>query len=157
MSGTKAHQTQTPRTGGCLCGAVRYVAADVPHHMHVCHCTICRRISGFATLSVTIPFSAMHIDGAQSVVTYASSDRATRSFCGRCGAGLWFRMRDDDADYIISAGTLDDLTGLDITREIYVDTKPAAYALAGQHERLTGPEFEATLNANPEGASHDPA
>ncbi len=157
MSGSEDGRTDTPRTGGCLCGDVRFVAGEVPTHMHVCHCTICRRISGFATLSLTIPFHAMRIEGAPSVVTYASSDWAARSFCGRCGAGLWFRLLGDEADYIISAGTLDDLDGLEVTREIYVDSKPAAYALAGQHERLTGPEFEATLNIMPQGASHDPA
>ena len=145
------------RTGGCLCGAVRYQAGEVPHHLHVCHCGICRRLTGFATLSLSIPFRAMHIEDAASIVAYASSDWAIRSFCGRCGTGLWYRVLGGEADYIISAGTLDDLDGLKLGREIYVDRKPAAYALAGQHERLTEAEFEATLTANSEGASHDPA
>lgn len=138
------------RTGGCLCGAVRYVAAEVPGHMHACHCSICRKISGSATISLNIPHRAMTVTGGQHVVTYASSDWAARSFCGRCGSGLWYRLTGagaDTADYIISAGTLDDLTGLALTREIYVDMKPEGYAFAGDHPRLTGAEFEATLAA----------
>ncbi len=88
----------------------------------------------------------MQIEGAENVVIYASSDWATRSFCGRCGTGLWYRSVGNDAGYIISAGTLDDLTGLVLTQEIYVDCKPDGYAFAGDHARLTRAEFEATWN-----------
>jgi len=140
MSGPDQH------TGGCLCGAVRYVVTDLPHHMHACHCTICRRISGAATMSVNVPEAAMQISGDDHIVTYVSSTWAARSFCGRCGSGLWYRLTGvEAAEYIISAGTLDDLTGMVLTREIYVDTKPDGYAFAGDHPRLTGPEFEATF------------
>ena len=142
-----------PREGGCLCGAVRSAATDVPDHMHACHCTICRRISGSLTLSVAVPHSAMRIEGEQHVVTYTSSPWAARSFCGRCGAGLWYRVTVGDAataDYILSAGTLDDLSGLVLTQEIYVEMKPDGFALAGDHRRLTGAEFEATLTDNSE-------
>jgi hypothetical protein len=137
-----------PREGGCLCGAVRFVAAEMPDHVHACHCTICRKISGSATISVKVRYAAMRIEGGEHAVVYTSSDWATRSFCGRCGSGLWYRLTGDDADYIISAGTLDDLTGLILTEEIYVETKPDGYAFAGDHPRLTGAEFEVTLNAN---------
>jgi len=144
VSGTDA------REGGCLCGAVRYSLAEVPQHMHACHCSICRKISGSATLSVAVPASAIRISGEAQVVTYVSSEWAARSFCARCGAGLWYRLTGEgakDADYILSAGTLDDLRGLVLDREIYVDSKPDGYAFAGDHPRLTGAEFEATLTA----------
>jgi hypothetical protein len=134
-----------PRSGGCQCGAVRYVAADLEDHMHACHCSICRRISGSATMSVNVPFAAMRIEGAEHVAVYVSSDWATRAFCRRCGSGLWYRLTGDGADYVLSAGTLDALGGLRMTREIHVDMKPGGYAFAGDHPRLTGAEFEATL------------
>jgi hypothetical protein len=137
-----------PREGGCLCGAVRYVAAEVPDHLHACHCVNCRRISGSATVSVHVPFLAMQVEGIENVTVYASSDWATRSFCGRCGSGLWYRSAGDGADYIVAAGTLDDVSGLILKREIYVDCKPDGYAFAGDHPRLTRAEFEATWNEN---------
>ena len=142
-----------PRQGGCLCGAVRYVAAQMPAHIHACHCSMCRRITGAMSLSVVVPFGAMQVEGAAHVSTYASSEWATRSFCSRCGAGLWYRLTQPDAataDYYLSVGTLDDPNGLPLTREIYIDAKPDGYALAGIHTRLTGAEFEASLQANPE-------
>jgi hypothetical protein len=139
-----------PRTGGCHCGAVRFTAARVPAHVHACHCTICRRISGSATLSVNIPADAMAVQGAPAV--YPSSDWAERAFCARCGSGLWWRMQGDPtADYIIALGALDDPSGLTLDREIYIDRKPAGYAFAGDHPRLTEAEFLATLPP-PEGA-----
>ena len=140
------------REGGCLCGAVRYAITQVPHHMHACHCGICRKISGSATISFYVPHDAIRLEGRQHIVSYASSDWAERSFCGRCGAGLWYRLTEGDAekaDYILSAGTLDDLTGLVLSKEIYVDRKPDGYAFAGDHPRLTEAEFMATLHANP--------
>lgn len=141
------------RSGGCLCGAVRYVAAAVPHHMHACHCSKCRRSSGSVSLSVVVSHADMHIEGAAHVASYASSDWAARSFCARCGSGLWYRLtvpEAETADYYLSVGTLDDANGLELTREIYIDCKPDGYAFAGAHTRLTGAEFEATLTANPE-------
>lgn len=137
------------RTGACLCGAVRYAVTDLPHHLHACHCTICRRISGAATMSISVPFAAIEVTGQDHVETYVSSEWAARSFCRRCGAGLWYRLTGvEAADYIISAGTLDDLTGLVLAQEIYVDSKPAGYAFAGDHPRLTAEEFEATLTVS---------
>ncbi len=141
------------RRGQCLCGAVRYVAADLPGHIHACHCSMCRRTTGAMSLSVVVPFAAMRVDGGEHVATYASSDWAARSFCARCGSGLWYRLTQPDAataDYYLSVGTLDDANGLPLTREIHIDTKPDGYAFAGTHPRLTGAEYEAALQANPE-------
>jgi hypothetical protein len=138
------------REGGCLCGAVRYAATAVGDHLSACHCENCRRISGSATISVVVPNGAMRITGTKNVGVYISSDWATRSFCTQCGSGLWYRSNGDDAAYVISAGTLDDLTGLVLTKEIYIDCKPDGYAFAGDHPKLTKAAIEATWNANAE-------
>jgi hypothetical protein len=127
---------------------VRFTASDVPRHMHACHCSICRRISGSAAMCVNVPAAGMAVTG--EVRTYASSDWASRSFCGICGTPLWYRLNREGADYSLAAGVLDDLTGLVLDQEIYVDTKPAGYAFAGDHPRLTEAEFMATLGL-PEG------
>ena len=102
-------------------------------------------------MSVTVPALAMKITSDAHLVSYTSSDWAERSFCGHCGTGLWQRLTGhEDADYYLSSGTLDDLTGLILTQEIYIDRKPDGYAFAGDHPRLTAAEFEATLTASSE-------
>ncbi|WP_226341058.1 GFA family protein [Gemmobacter serpentinus] len=148
----------TGRSGQCLCGGVRIHAASLPAHMHACHCSMCRRNSGSAGMTVVVAHADLRIEGAEHITTYPSSDWAARSFCARCGAGLWYRLTVPDAetaDYFLSVGILDDLTGLSLNQEIYIDQKPAGYAFAGDHDRLTGDEFEALLQASPEGVSHD--
>lgn len=142
------------RTGGCLCGAVRYVAAlDAEHqHLHACHCTMCRRVSGGVAFSVMVPAAAMRVDGAAHVTSYASSDWAARSFCATCGSTLWYRMTGADApdDYYMAVGLLDDLSGLRLDHEIYIDRKPDAFAFAGPTHQQTEAQFLASINASPE-------
>lgn len=37
-----------PQTGGCLCGATRYVLREAPLVSYACHCTDCQTESGSA-------------------------------------------------------------------------------------------------------------
>lgn len=76
--------------GGCRCGAVRYAYVGAPGHTSVCHCGDCRRSAGAPMVAWTDvkreDFSIL----AGEPVAYESSEDATRSFCGRCGTGLWY-------------------------------------------------------------------
>lgn len=144
----------TIRTGECLCGAVRVDVTDLPGEAHACHCENCRRQTGSCTMTVIVPHGAVAIRGAEYVTTFASSAWATRSFCNRCGSSLWYRLTKPDpavADYYLSAGLLDDLSGITMTQELYIDRKPAGWAFAGTHEQLTGEQVEAMFAAGAEG------
>lgn len=148
----------TDRSGHCLCGAVSFRAASLPDHMHACHCSMCRRSSGSTGMTVIIAAADMTISGQDHIASYQSSDWAARSFCSRCGSGLWYRLTVPDAetaDYYLSAGLLDDLSGLRLNQEIYIDLKPAGYAFSGDHTRLTAAEFEALLAANSPDSTHE--
>jgi len=70
------------RTGGCLCGAVRYVVRGEPTHVGRCHCADCRKESGSAfAIYAQWPTDAFELRG--HVTTYDG-----RSFCPRCGARI---------------------------------------------------------------------
>jgi hypothetical protein len=75
-------------TGGCLCGAVRYLASADPIRAVNCHCATCRRISGAAFMTfVHFPKSAFAwTDGEPR--RYRSSPEAERGFCAVCGSTL---------------------------------------------------------------------
>lgn len=146
------------RSGRCLCGGVRFHVSRLPADLHACHCDNCRRITGICSLAVKIAAQDITITGDDLVASYPSSDWASRSFCSRCGSGLWFRMtaEPEAADYYLSAGLLDNRNGLRLVEEIYVDRKPDGYAFAGPAERLTGADFEARLAGHASGPASSP-
>ena len=127
------------RSGGCLCGAVRFTATELGD-CGVCHCKMCQRWAGSAMFAVTVPEAAMRITGADNVATLATSDWARRSWCTKCGSSLWYRHdpgQTGGGAYEVVLGLLDDAGGLRIRHEIFIDCKPDSFALVGDHPRLT--------------------
>lgn len=39
-------QVEKEATGGCFCGAIRYVVKGAPEQVLVCRCPDCRRVAG---------------------------------------------------------------------------------------------------------------
>ena len=139
----------TERKGQCLCGAVSVTVANAAPHLNACHCGMCRRWTGVAFVTLDVPAADMQIDGIGAVKCYTSSDWAQRCFCGTCGTTLWYRLTAPGApdDYYMAAGLLDDLSGLKLANEIYIDCKPDAFAFAGPTKQITEAEFLAMLPA----------
>jgi len=78
------------RTGGCLCGAVRFEASGPPNWVAYCHCGSCRRATGAPVAAYAgFPAAAVRfVSGAPA--QFASSTGVSRGFCGRCGSPLSF-------------------------------------------------------------------
>ena len=129
------------KTGGCLCGAVRFVARDVPGTFGVCHCPMCRRWTGSALVEVSVKTENIAWEGVEHIAVRAGSDWAERAWCRECGTGLWFRQTKEDKWFgstDLPLGLFDDPNGFELTHEIYVDHAPDGYALADQgQKRLT--------------------
>ena len=88
------------RTGGCLCGDVRYSVRGEPVHVGRCHCADCRKESGSAfTVYAQWPREAFTLEGEPE--TYDG-----RSFCPRCGSRLGCFGEEGDVE--IRIGSLDD-------------------------------------------------
>ena len=104
-------ESSEKRTGGCLCGAVRYSVHGAPLRFGLCHCADCRKTSGSAFVTFAVwPRAAFSIAG-----DIASHDG--RSFCPLCGSRL-FSLRPEEAE--INVGSLDDApTGLEPTYELW--------------------------------------
>lgn len=136
----------TDRTGGCLCGAVRFTLRARPDHFGICHCEMCRRWTGSALFGITVPEDALEVEGAENIAQFNSSEWASRSFCRICGSNLWYRYDPEGTgggDYELSLGLLDDADGLRLNREIFIDAKPDSFAIAGEHQRMTRAEVMA--------------
>ena len=129
-------------TGHCLCGAVTYTAKDVHTDINSCHCSMCRRWNGGPAFAVIV--GNVTFEGEDKITRYPSSEWAERGFCSRCGTNLFFRLKEQD-QYVIWMGSFDDQDRFNLAGEIFIDEKPPAYDLAGDHPRLTGEEFMASL------------
>ena len=100
------------RTGGCLCGAVRYESEGDPIFSLQCHCRDCQRSSGTAYIAaMRVPASGFRITQGEPkrYVGKADSGNAiTRAFCGECGSPLYVQVATRPDIVGLRVGTLDD-------------------------------------------------
>jgi hypothetical protein len=86
----------TSRTGGCLCGAIRYESdGDVMFALR-CHCRDCQRQSGAASVAaIRVPAARFHVTKGtpkRFVAQADSGNEIARSFCGECGTPLYVQV-----------------------------------------------------------------
>jgi len=80
-------------TGGCGCGAVRYVVTEPFVSASFCHCTRCQRRSGTAASANAraAPASVRVTSGEAELRSWAPDGGFEKLFCGRCGSALFSR------------------------------------------------------------------
>jgi len=112
------------RTGGCLCGAVRYESAGDPVFSLQCHCRDCQRSSGTAYIAaMRVPASGFRVtEGAPKryVSTSEAGNAVTRVFCGDCGSPLYIQVSTRPDIVGLRVGTLDDPGGFKAEADIFV-------------------------------------
>jgi hypothetical protein len=114
-------------TGGCLCGALRYVADGEPLFMGHCYCEDCRRASG----SGFIPFmafrsSAVRFDGQSRMFMSkaANGKDAVRNSCPVCSSLVFGGEVGKDETFTIYAGSLDDSSSFHPNVAIFTRGRP---------------------------------
>ena len=118
----------TARTGGCLCGAVRYEATGALRDVVVCHCRMCRKAHGHVGAYTASARDALRLVETRGLKWYRSSAQARRGFCSECGATLFWDGDGRDT-MSIAAGTLDEPTGLATALQIHVASAGDYYAV----------------------------
>lgn len=98
------------RTGGCLCGAIRFTLSAPPVHVSYCHCRMCRKATGGPySVMATVPRGT--VAWQHEPAWRRSSPLARRAFCAACGSPLGFEY--DDSDLIsIPIGAFDSAESL---------------------------------------------
>ncbi|MDO5530266.1 MAG: GFA family protein [Paracoccus sp. (in: a-proteobacteria)] len=134
--------------GRCLCGACSF-EVDTTGGAHICHCSMCRHWSGGMFIAVQIDGDARFADGAP-VGVYQSSDWGERLFCRECGSSLIWRTQDGEHQHV-SVQCFDDPAQFALESEIFIDEKPASYALEGQRPTMTGAEVMAMFAGEDKG------
>jgi len=100
------HPFAIERTGGCLCGKIRYRVTGDPR-VHYCHCAMCRRAtaSAFARLA-WLP--SAEVSWQSEEPTYRRSPPlAQRGFCQACGPPLALAYHAAVDEIALHVGTFD--------------------------------------------------
>lgn len=106
------------RSGGCLCGKVKYSVKGEPIRVGLCHCTDCRKESGssFVTFGMW-PRDAFESSGE---VRYFQG----RGFCPECGGRLFNSSNGNEVE--IRIGSLDTApNGVEPSYEVWVKRREA--------------------------------
>ncbi len=122
-------QREQVKTGGCLCGAVRYEIDGPLRDIISCHCGQCQKTSGHYFAATATPKEHFHLTRDEGLKWYSSSGYAERGFCSECGSSLFWRMKDGSHQSIL-AGSLDGDTGLKTSHHIFVADKKDYYDIA---------------------------
>ena len=106
--------------GGCLCGAVRFVASGPPKEVAWCHCESCRKHSG-APVSVFALYDGAAYTLTKGEITKFDSTpgRTRRGFCARCGSTLTCETIGRPTETHFHIGAFDRSAELAPTRHIF--------------------------------------
>ena len=135
----------TRYTGGCHCGAVRYVCTAEPELTFCCHCTDCQKETGGPfSVELYLPHTAVNLEGetSQYDVMADAGNKVTRKFCTVCGCPIAL-VSEGYPEYVcIKAGSLDDASWLSPEMHIFTSTKQPWVKIA---DGL--PQYEGDLEA----------
>jgi len=114
------------RTGGCLCGAVRFETTGPVRPVVYCHCTQCRKQTGHFYAASNVADDRLQIEGGEEITWFAASDTARRGFCRICGSALFWKANESDVTSIL-AGSFDAPAQLQAACHIYTACKGDYY------------------------------
>lgn len=104
-----------------MCGTVRFTVAGELRPVVNCHCHRCRRWSGHYWAATAASPDTLHFESGEHAVTwYSPADGVEYGFCSQCGSSLFWRLAERPDLVSISAGCLDQPTGLHTTAQIWM-------------------------------------
>ena len=103
-------------SGSCHCGAIAYRARIDPDSVQICHCRDCQRLTGTA-FRTAVPASPeyFHLVRGEPRIYIKVADSGSRrghAFCGQCGAPVFRQPTDNNPNFSLRIGGLDQATEL---------------------------------------------
>ncbi|KAH9904205.1 Mss4-like protein [Xylariomycetidae sp. FL2044] len=123
----------TPRTGSCMCGAIKVRITGTPLRTNLCHCNTCQKSCGgeFAELSawkaedVEYTFSDPSVFQVYDDKSPESGSVLQRSFCGTCGSRVKIAKVANPEALVIPVGIIDgDKSDLKPSMEFWCKRRP---------------------------------
>ena len=143
--------SETIRTGGCQCGAVRYEIQAEPLTLYVCHCRDCQRQSGSGFgMSLPVPRESLVLLSGQPHEWRRRAESGREvvcQFCGDCGTRLFHLPSRNPKVANVKPGTLDDTGWLEPVGQLWTSRRqPWVQWADGAIEHETQPpDFEVLL------------
>ena len=120
--GNTARMSDESRTGGCLCGLVRFELTQPAAGAGYCHCTRCQRRTGTAaSAQARIDGHTLKIEGEEAVKWWRHPEGGfQKGFCSECGSHLFARNPDDLQQVSVRLGAFDGDPGVRPTWRTFV-------------------------------------
>lgn len=122
-----------PYSASCACKAVRLTIDAEPAGPYQCICAQCQHISGGGPATfVMVPQDKVTIDGEVSSFEEptASGNRASRSFCPKCGTQLFSEPAKSAGLYAVKIGAIENAPWDQVKAIFWTSEKPAWYSIA---------------------------
>lgn len=119
--------------GQCLCGTVSFEIEGPLPNLYQCHCSICRKLSGSSSDTATFLNREQFKwrSGLDVIQSYRMESGYRSDFCQKCGSSVPHLM-DNQEQYWIPAGLLDESGNEKVVAHLYVSRKAIWDVLAGQ-------------------------
>ncbi|MFT3836121.1 MAG: GFA family protein [Myxococcaceae bacterium] len=114
-------------TGGCACGAVKFEVTGKLRDVVFCHCSKCRRWHGHFGAYTRTRKDGFALKEQKGLKWHSINATCRRGFCQECGSVMFFDDDDSPDTLGITAGVLDDPTGLKPLAHIYLGSKGDYY------------------------------
>jgi hypothetical protein len=142
----------TLRSGGCLCGSVRFEARGEPLRTLVCHCKFCQRLTGSTSYAEAMyPIEAVSMSGiTPSSYGHRSEGSAMlvyAHFCPRCGSTVSLTFERWPQYRAISRGAFDDPNSVSIGSHIWTESAQTGVVLPADTDCFR--QARATLDGTP--------
>lgn len=101
------------QSGGCQCGAVRFVTTGEPVRAMACHCTTCKLRSG-AAYGIGVYFEESAVEFLQGDMSHYQFESDTtgrwirNEFCSQCGSAVTWTLEMRPGMRAIAGGSYDD-------------------------------------------------
>ncbi len=118
--------------GSCLCGGVRFEISGDLTAIGMCHCSLCRKVSGVASNAefMTATANLKWIAGEDLLQTYTLAKGWRTTFCRSCGSPAP-KLHPSGGAWWVPAGLIDGDPGVRVEGHIFVGSKASWDEIAG--------------------------